>query len=131
MPEPPSLTEFLLTRIAEDEELARDAATVRVREPDGSYQGLTPLAEVDTYVRYVFRDDVRGHHIAGSALWSHFNPARVLAECETSRQIIAACVPNLTAGGGYDEEAILAKLTLQLLALPYADHEAYDESWRP
>jgi len=42
--------------------------------------------------------------------------ARVLAECAAKRAIMAR--HN-------------AASSLQLLALPYADHEDYDEAWRP
>jgi len=46
---------------------------------------------------------------------------RVLAECEAKRRIVALC-------DDYEEPA---PSVLLALALPYADHPDYDESWRP
>lgn len=53
--------------------------------------------------------------------------ARVLAEVESKRKLIEQHVGYY--GGGDDE--FWPVQTLRLLALPYADHPDYDESWRP
>ena len=65
----------------------------------------------------------------------HYESARVRAECEAKRRIIAACLlriedgedglGNIVTSGGHLGEAIL-----QALALPYADHPDYREEWR-
>jgi hypothetical protein len=65
-------------------------------------------------------------------------PARVLADVEAKRRIIAVCVDAIEAGEikdgtTWNDDAAGAEvgyLTLRLLALPFADREGYDESWR-
>jgi hypothetical protein len=95
-----TLTEFLLARIAEDEEVARDAS------PGGwSFPGIESVAGGTLYdatrriadvvyeqpedhdgriVRHLLvpEADVNGAHIA------RHDPARVLAECEAKRRIV-------------------------------------------
>ena len=58
--------------------------------------------------------------------------ARVLAECETKRRIVALHgeVDPCDAHDGATFETVDCE-TLQVLALPYADHPDYDEEWRP
>jgi hypothetical protein len=127
-----TLTEFLLARIAEDEERARRAADV-----DGAAELLaalpTPLFEG---LRAAF-------------------PARVLAECEAKRRIVAehemtTIRETTTAKGTYHWPAYCRRctmdgeyadisrepreepcVTLLALALPYADHPDYRDEWRP
>ena len=84
-----SLTEFLLARITEDENKARECE----EWPDCF---ACPTHET-------------------------FNTARVLAECAAKRRIVEHHAPY--AGGS-------GRPTLLLLALPYADHPDYDETWR-
>jgi hypothetical protein len=70
---------------------------------------------------------------------AHYDPARVLAECESKRRIIEACRPSLLdvspvhqpnsafipgAGPPWGEPV------LRLLALPYADRSGYREEWK-
>lgn len=119
------LVEFLLARIAEDEERSRAAAEV-----DGADVMLAALpTQLFDGLRLAF-------------------PARVLAECEAQRRIVEA---YQDAKHHYDEEhdvdgslkyadgavwEYLAKLevweqALKLLALPYADHPDYRDEWRP
>ena len=50
-------------------------------------------------------------------------PTRWLAECAAKRRIVEWHQP--------DDVCDDACHTLRLLALPYADHPDYDESWRP
>lgn len=58
--------------------------------------------------------------------------SRVLAEVDAKRRIIAECVAILSVKWWeYEDAPDLAGVTLELLALPYADHPAYDETWRP
>jgi hypothetical protein len=112
------LSEFLLARIAEDEEWARD---LWERPHFGSC-------------------NTQGDQSSLGDECDCGLPARVLAECEAKRRIVAHYLGSRGA---------LAKLTdplrrllgeaineshadaLKPLALPYTDHPDYDESWRP
>jgi hypothetical protein len=74
-------------------------------------------------------------------------PARVLAECEAKRRIVAWCsereridVSEYGDGGDAAREShflpggLIHKadsVVLRYLALPYADHPDYREQWRP
>ena len=104
----PDLTTFILARIAEDE---RDA-----------YK----LAETD-----------RRPVLSLARTVNH--PERILAECEAKRRIVTSAAnavqdaaEEMDTEGGWVKDGIAAALgrTLQLLALPYADHPDYDEAWR-
>jgi hypothetical protein len=113
-----TLTEFLLARIAEDEEAAQGATI----EPVGSgrtwFDGWSDAHPV-------------GRHIGR---WA---PARVLAECEAKRLIVNLHWP------GHDEEPDPEGgcvecgeirghcLTRLYLAIPYADHPQFQPEWRP
>jgi hypothetical protein len=64
------------------------------------------------------------------------NPARVLAEIEAKRRIVGLMASMLDAAEGDFEVdhyggLSAAEDTLELLALPYADHPDYREEWRP
>lgn len=101
----PNLTEFLLARIAEDEAVALAA--------DGGEAPTTHLLGF----------------LAGSALSEGdrlaVHPARVLAECEAKRRIVADLTDSGQARLDIDGERIVA-----FLALPYADHPSWREEWR-
>ncbi|MCB9376995.1 MAG: hypothetical protein H6515_14165 [Microthrixaceae bacterium] len=78
-------------------------------------------------------------------------PARVLAECEAKRRIVALVEPEWTEDGrvAYWEPALMRyrhardfpvldhsyirawEDVLRVLALPHADHPDYDDGWRP
>jgi hypothetical protein len=92
----PSLVDFLLQRIEEDEQTAEKAERYGSAVWYGnSYQsGLTRLAE-------------------------RFEPARVLAECRAKRAIIAQ-VSDVKWGGYAVRDVIL-----ELLAAPFAGHPDY------
>jgi hypothetical protein len=107
MSDAPSLTEFLLARIAEDEVAAERA---------GSF---TPWDET-------FQNDNYGHLT--------IQPARVLAECAAKRRIVEELVLPYIAErrrlmngqpSWGDEHPDL----LRILAAPYADHPDYREEW--
>lgn len=104
-----TLTEFLLARIAEDEEAAGRLPADGHRVADG-----------------------RVLSVAGTgAGWpDRWNPVRVLAECEAKRRIVALHPEMLEACQGCDAESYPCR-TLLALALPYADHPDYREEWRP
>jgi len=139
-----TLTEFLLARIAEDEDVARAAclrASTRYRpHPEITRWRYVEDEEVvfdydfgDSWPHYVTMDnegihasvnEVTGRHIA------RHDPARVLAECETKRRIVDLCsdrVSHSAVGGrGCTECGVLSTL-----ALPYADHPDYLQEWKP
>lgn len=113
-----TLTEFLLARIAEDEEAARHSLagdldhlpSVTTRSGDVIHLGIT-------------------------------NPARVLAECEAKRRIVEDEHGD-GRDGDYiepfcrtcsDDESLtyLPCPTLRILAVVYADHPDYREEWKP
>ena len=110
----PSLTDFLLARIAEDEAVAERLRRPSAGDPWGWQEHPHPLTTCGHGQRVV-----------------HATPARVLAECEAKRRIVAA-LPADPGGVGekYDYDGN-AWAVLCALALPYADHDDYDASWRP
>ena len=108
-----TLTDFLLARIAEDERLAFADAPRRGRDWE-----LTQI------------DDSRSWDLLAM---SH---RRVLAECEAKRAIVQGWGQFLAGAPEWAEREMpsvlrMARMTLHALALPYADHEDYDEGWRP
>lgn len=134
----PTLTDFLLARIAEDEDAANHARWAMQGE-----WFTTADNKVDEFVR-------------------HNSPARVLAECESKRRIVelhqswpvlVETPPELTQADNATDMTMrltrrIAWLTqeeyrkrfgaepptapmLRALALPYADHPDYLEEWRP
>ncbi len=118
-----TLVEFLLARIAEDEEVARAC------DPLMHWPKNADELPVDADV------PVARASLLHSRRW---DPARVLVECDAKRQIVALEAEWLEV-----MSATLAKLrralpsvrsdslTLSLLALPYADHPDYQQEWRP
>ena len=121
-----TLTEFLLARIGEDEETAEWAA-----EGTGDHEpGCCTYCDAARTIP---------------------NPARVLAECEAKRLIVAEHQTSTEWDDGinacttcqwdidcdapkHDHQRGSGRFpcpTLRFLALPYADHPDYDEAWRP
>lgn len=131
-----TLTEFLLARIADDENTAACA---------GHGNGLVFHDWNAEWVQVELPDNARPiydvRHIRT------FSPERVLAECEAKRRIVdehesreVASLDRETWAQTFTvcgrcrvgERQIVAPCpTLRLLALPYADHPDYDQSWRP
>jgi len=121
----PSLTEFLLARIAEREAKARALLRdleAQIEEEDFGPDERGPFtparmlsaqlwAHYDGQTRR--RSFARGQQIATLA-----DPGRVLAECEAKRSIV-----ELISSPGPQ--------ALRLLALPYADHPDYLPEWKP
>ena len=109
------LAEFLLARIQEDEAAAKDAgANVWTEQSSGVLDtGEWP----------------DGVHALGDSRVTRFiaehDPVRVLAECDTKRRIIK------TLSWDDDPWRGARDYLLMLLALPYADHDAYREEWKP
>lgn len=112
------LVDFLLARIAEDEA----AASTMVPVADGKMQALgNGYYDPDHWTGGVLAD-----------------PDRVLAECQAKRRILAL------HDGGTDSRRgrfviqtacscgdLPPCRTLAALAMPYADHPDYDDTWRP
>jgi len=128
-----TLVDFLLARIAEDEEAARSAA--RDNEPVwDSYgtDGPTGLLELGVN---------EGGPEAAAEHFERWLPARVLAECEAKRRIVdehTCQCPDPNCGdcgacsGDHHADPTPAPCpTLRLLAAVYVDHPDYDEAWRP
>jgi len=106
-----TLTEFLLARITEDE-----AEVGHVEKGSWADEGAGPNG--------VGWADVGANNDVLMA-----RPSRVLAECEAKRRIVAGAVrPEDPWQPG---TVIATDSTLRLLALPFADHPDYDETWRP
>ena len=107
-----TLTEFLLARIAEDEGWAQKIA-----------DHLEPGAELQFPL--TVRD---GNHVSITYV-TPYRPARVLAECDAKRRIVAlhqeAERESLTDAVAYLRAALVAE------AAVYANHQDYDERWRP
>ena len=106
------LAEFLLARIAEDEEVVHHALAAldadrteyaaRIARRTGPWSTVTSSGHcgIDT-----------GPRGTVEAI-----PGRALAECDAKRRIVTEC--------GW-------VTVMELLALPYADHPDYREEWRP
>jgi len=139
-----ALTEFLSARIAEDEAVARDAGGknwthwpeagwVEVIEKEidprvGGYgRVITGFVQPqqgwsgDIYALGV--DEHYAEHIVRHA------PARVLAECESKRRIVARHRP--TGGIGCECSEVWPCANLLDLASVYAEHPDYRPRWRP
>ena len=136
----PTLTEFLLARIAEDEALARDTQSVEVWYTEGrdvrGHRLLQGVAEDDPD----FDEDMDVFTAATKRHAAHIMrhaPARILAECEAKRRIVEALrdrhphFNRLQATREAVGEDQMHVLICRLLAQPYADHPDFDEAWRP
>ncbi|MDB5716458.1 MAG: hypothetical protein JWO15_3855 [Sphingomonadales bacterium] len=122
-----TLAGFLLARIAEDEAVARDAF----------YDGQRWVPEEEAVVAadrdldpVLFLD--RKRDATHAANWS---PARVLAECAAKRQIMNVLNEFALALGNQSSEQFVGtinglRIAVKVLAMVYADHPDYDETWR-
>lgn len=102
-----TITEFLLARIAKDEQAAKDAGT-------------------DAMTGWRWKAWPEDAHAEVQALvLTHSR--RTLAECEAKRRILDAHL-------GCDDVSYSDASTcpdLRIVAAIYADHPDYDEAWRP
>lgn len=132
----PSIVEFLRARLDEDERIARTAASV-------GYADLRSLPAPEEHwdpgdIAAHWRDDggednPTAEHIA------RWDPARVLAEVESKRQIVNLCeewieIGEIPPNATWSDEAAgaeVARHVLCLMALPYAAHPDYDPAWAP
>jgi hypothetical protein len=121
----PSLTAFLLARIAEDEAQARELIPGRV-DPENARWHTESLAMASL-------DDRQRRYVAK---WA---PPRVLAECEAKRRIVDRYRAQLDRERDPDESQLAAGICvneyenwiLPVLALPYVDHDDFRDEWRP
>lgn len=129
---------FLTARLDEDEAVARLAPQGHwILKTDGTdsivREELHHPADLSgDFVCYVGRFDESAAHIA------RHDPARVLADVAAKRRILA----EYKARDG-DADLMLGpnilrqrewsglRLAVHLLALPFAEHPDYNESWRP
>jgi hypothetical protein len=95
-----------------------------VRDDEGGYVVYSDNDQVSGYIAdYVARHD----------------PARVLAECEAKRQIVAelerlrSLIPEYVIGDGDEHEQVIVEwaesAVLSQLASVYADHPDFDPAW--
>lgn len=146
------LADFLLARIAEHEEVARAAARRPIVARD-SFLVVGPREPVDAVrVLWYQHGDGRtfngasGEWAEGQALFDRFDPARVLAECEAKRRLIAEILAYEARIDGewgccHSAEQIARNEcpptpvdeipALRLLALPDAGHPDFRPEWRP
>lgn len=108
-----TLTEFLLARIAEDEENAR---YISENQRPASGGGSVPL---DRFIAGIYSD-----------------PAHIWAECHAKRGIVETYAEGLWIDPGSDRagwgvSAEPASTMMRHLATAYADHPDYDEEWKP
>lgn len=118
------IDEFLLARIAEDEEIGRNATEGPWLAGEVGIGGGGEQVACWDECRQIRPDSAPGNiaHIA------RHDPARVLAECKAKRRIVAeaADIENSHCGClGLPGEPIL-----RALAQPYADHPDFDQAWR-
>jgi hypothetical protein len=112
-----TLTEFLLARIAEDEAIARAAHIAHWDPARGILATCTAKRRLLALHGHVSRDGYGPSGRCDDYLGGH-NEGRC-----------SACVAFHAADLDC-EQAPLPCPTLQLLAMPYADHPDYDPSWQ-
>jgi hypothetical protein len=134
----PDLATWLLEQVAADERLAAAQQGAPASCPRWEYR---PNGHPE---RGVYEEGriylVIGDEHAPRVLLEHiatWDPARVLAECDVKRRIIAQHEPEDCWCGEDATELIPRPATgracshLRLLALPYSDRPGYREEWRP
>ncbi|MFE4653553.1 DUF6221 family protein [Streptomyces sp. NPDC056707] len=132
------LVQFLRDRLDEDEKMAGAAAEGPWSVDHGDYVELVYGADQSAVVcggcwsgeASVFESTADALHIV------RHDPARVLAVVEAKRAAISHYEKlRRFAEKERREEYILAEgagaVVIKMLALPYADHPAYREDWRP
>lgn len=133
-----TLTDFLLARFSEDEEIARGAYRDSVDNDGVCHERWTDATTAvmwgDLAAITGLEADYLANHIA------RHDPARVLAECEAKRRIVALHANEGEADGlSYcatcedryvHDAADWPCPSIRPLALPYSDHEDFKEEWR-
>jgi hypothetical protein len=131
------LAEFLLARIAEDEESAREAAEAAPGRWASWNHRAHALDKRDLASSEAGR--IAELPLGPDGHIARHDPARVLAECEAKRRIVDYAQ---MLGQFHDAETDRLKKViasesvdtmtdvLELLALPYADHPDYRQEWK-
>ena len=125
-----TLTEFLLARIAEDETVAEAAAA---HAPGGEWRAYDPDEGTERAGRFGCVVTGGMHPTAWPQHAAHIarhDPARVLAECEAKRRIVADYA-HLTTVPGHGAMASHSGWILRQLAAVYCDHPDYLPEWKP
>ncbi len=138
-----TLAEFLLARIAEDEDSARIAHDELVEHASGWDEAGNPSSD--------WRRSWKGFgrsawtETAGNPISTHIarrDPARILAECEAKRRIVerhrritrpgwGLILPDQCGECGGNSGIVGWPCpTLRLLTLPYTGHPDYRDEWR-
>ena len=155
----PSLVEFLLARIAEDEAWADACEGLHWEWRGNELDDLvTPDPAIDEYIdgesvcslrsvetfpygsmsgegpRFLIHSAEDTLATAAGHIARH-DPARVLRECEAKRQIIADWASEKRDGPHHDSASIAVvfalRRVLRIMATEYADHPDYRYGWRP
>lgn len=112
------LVEFLLARINEEEALALAAIAVQ-KDPGWETTLQLPfgLWEIRPHVGVV-HEAAQANHIA------HWNPWRVLIDCNSRRGIVEECRDAIARGEAY---WLASRVVLPLLARPYEQHPEFHQ----
>lgn len=121
-----TLVEFLLARIAEDEDTANAAINARKnpRREDGSPHWTVGAGGRAIHDGGIPPSPARGAHVVMAHIARH-DPARVLDECESKRRIVERAQAALSIYDPSDPTAWIALYDLADLAKVYADHPDY------
>jgi hypothetical protein len=144
-----SLVQFVRDRLCEDAQIARaacwdeqsDAWTYRSPQgADAKYERHTIVDYCGDGVVVVVTPENADAEGVGRHVARH-DPARVLSEVEAKRLLLAEHLPLLLSSSQrffcdcQAQDGVITALypclTVQLLALPHADHADYREEWRP
>jgi hypothetical protein len=144
-----TLTEFLRARLDDDERIATHDGVLAGDE----WHVMEPLpGRVTAEVLRIGGTVAKAEHHDAQHM-ARWDPKRALAEVDAKRRMLALHEPRVTSVSdfeyhepnvtvctacslkmdpvGQDEHERHPCPTLRLLALPFADHPDYDESWRP
>jgi len=129
----PTITDFLLARITEDEEVARGAISPSGynTSPDGRWEIIEVPYEGE-WPRNPDAENVVWSQSEWALHASRHDPARVLAECAAKRKIIAdreridRNASDTEWAMGYSDANYSA---LRALAAVYSDHPGYRSEW--
>ena len=119
-----ALIEFLRARLDDDERTAREAGS---RSVNWSVNGTWHLEGVEHDVVGEEEAFCHPHNVEHIA---RHDPARVLREVDAKRRILELYDVSTSRELKLDAWELM-KHAVRALALPYADHPDYDESWRP
>ena len=133
------LAEFLLARIAEDEEYASAAVQHVGDVRHASWQVSGSGDVVHAHRGSPVAIGPWGTGVDGARHIARWGPARVLHECEVKRSLITRAVNGRRRAEAAKEgsgrrllvvRAATLENTLRFLALPYAEHPEYVDEWR-